>query len=804
MTTEPSKVKPAFDQGVIDFPAADFVTVMTSADGKVLTKRHTPAGMIDFDGGKWFTSREVPIGSLADLAAALECPSDSCVILGRIKPGVDPSQRHRRLLHPAKDDGTPPSYDPAAHDYVLLDVDEKPPRGADGKPDPEYALTPAAWVHDIPGTMRRVLRDWLPPELSGVAFKWWLTSSAGLKPGIHVRLAFMLDRAVSSHELDMWFADYPHVDKAAFRPVQPIYGAAPIFDGVADPVKQRSGGFRGEREHVAVPADLAARVKQRKEREIETGWQQGSPIDLAEIEKMIEVIPPPEDYETIKRVAAALGDANVPDDPDLSERLELFTDWNSRGSVRDHDGEDRHFERLFRDMARPAPVGTEPTRVGTLIKIAQLNGYELPPPNPAEQFGTADTFDQYLPSEILPGSIRCDTDEEGCWRLEIENSPEVERQLKVDRAAFEKTGWQMIIDLMAEVEKAGRKALSRFGFGGRRPSEGKNLPELEYFDQHKSLPKVPDKGCVGLAIGQWHSHKTGTLIKYGLDACDAGYRVLFVAAEDNHGIEKLRVPAAIEARGHAPDHYDDLWCTEPATLLLRNKAIRDDLIRTYRAQGFIPDLVFIDVLAKTIPGADANSGKDAGEVVMALEEIAKGFGGATVIATRHPPLSTDNRGTGTNEFPALVYFQWLIKAEGSIVTLHVDKMKNGESDFDVRYKVGAGIPVLSDMSAEDEAEVARRTVKTTGPDPIIADTIAVLMPGAAPISMGALTRRLRDLSHGQYSVLVESDLTTRIKLAVWGRTKKHGWSGVPAGALAISCQVTGEGAQTKYAFRVAP
>ena len=83
MTTEPSKVKPAFDQGVTATPAADFITILTSADGKVLTKWHTPAGMIDFDGGKWFTSREVPIGSLADLAAALECPSDSCVILGR-------------------------------------------------------------------------------------------------------------------------------------------------------------------------------------------------------------------------------------------------------------------------------------------------------------------------------------------------------------------------------------------------------------------------------------------------------------------------------------------------------------------------------------------------------------------------------------------------------------------------------------------------------------------------------------------------------------------------------------------------
>ena len=384
MTTGPSKVNPE---------VSDFITTLTTAEtGRVLTKRHTPDGVVDFDGGAWFTSREVSIASLDDLAAALECPSDSCVILGKIKPGVDPTEPHRRLLIDKPD--APASYDPAAHRYLLLDVDEKAPRGADGKPDESYVLTPRGWVGDIPGTMRRVLCDWLPPELRGVTFKWRLTGSAGIKPGAHVRLAFMLDRAVTTDELTAWFANFPNVDKAAFRPVQPIYCAAPIFEGVLDPVKQRSGGFSGNA-FVAMPADLAERVAARKQRELETGWQQGSPIDLAELKKMFAALDPPDDYETIKRIAAAAADANCPDDPDMSDRLDLFMAWNARGIVDDHDGEERHFERLFWDMAHPGKV-----HVGTLIQSAQDMGGYVPPSQIPEPDARADTFDEAAEREL--------------------------------------------------------------------------------------------------------------------------------------------------------------------------------------------------------------------------------------------------------------------------------------------------------------------------------------------------------------------------------------------------------------------
>jgi hypothetical protein len=134
----------------------DFITVLSNADGQLLTKQHTTTATIPYDKGYLFTSKQVPINSLEDLAGALECPPQSCVILGKIRDGVDPCEPHLRLLYPARD-GTPPSYEPTTHTYVIVDVDEKD--------------TPVGWLDNMPGTMRRVL-GWLPPELREVDVKW--------------------------------------------------------------------------------------------------------------------------------------------------------------------------------------------------------------------------------------------------------------------------------------------------------------------------------------------------------------------------------------------------------------------------------------------------------------------------------------------------------------------------------------------------------------------------------------------------------------------------------------------------------
>ena len=223
----------------------DFITILTSADGKTLTKRHTPAGTIPYDKGFLFRSREVPIDSLEDLAAALECSSKECVILGRAKPGIDRQKPHRRVKLVQKD-GAQPNYDPAPHSYVVIDYDEKE--------------TPVTWLRGILGTVQRVISG-LPPEFHEVDLCWRLTSSSGIAPGIRLRLTFMLDRPVSDGERKAWFAGVQHVDASVFDPVQPIYCAAPVFEGVPDPIKgPRSGIIRGSKRRATPPGDLAARA----------------------------------------------------------------------------------------------------------------------------------------------------------------------------------------------------------------------------------------------------------------------------------------------------------------------------------------------------------------------------------------------------------------------------------------------------------------------------------------------------------------------------------------------------------------
>jgi len=82
-------------------------------------------------------------------------------------------------------------------------------------------------------------RDWglvveaaiatLPREFAGRSCWWQMTSSAGIKPGVRLRLWFWLARAVSDAEAKRWLADAP-VDLALYSPVQAHYTAPPIFD----------------------------------------------------------------------------------------------------------------------------------------------------------------------------------------------------------------------------------------------------------------------------------------------------------------------------------------------------------------------------------------------------------------------------------------------------------------------------------------------------------------------------------------------------------------------------------------------
>src|SRR5207237_9083001 len=93
----------------------------------------------------------------------------------------------------------------------------------------------------------------LPTEFNDCEAIWQLTSSAGIKPGIRMRLWFWLTEPRTIAEMKLWLdpvlafpskRDDPKriVDYATFTPSQPIYAAAPVIaNGAEDPVVALGG-----------------------------------------------------------------------------------------------------------------------------------------------------------------------------------------------------------------------------------------------------------------------------------------------------------------------------------------------------------------------------------------------------------------------------------------------------------------------------------------------------------------------------------------------------------------------------------
>lgn len=118
------------------------------------------------------------------------------------------------------------------------------------------------------------LRSRLPPELQDVSCVVQLSAGYGLwdyRPGQRVlkaRLWFLNDAAMTGAELRRWFklhnkrGECALMDAAVATPSQPIYTAAPLFEGMTDPVPVRLALLLGDRDAASVrpPAPQVAPV----------------------------------------------------------------------------------------------------------------------------------------------------------------------------------------------------------------------------------------------------------------------------------------------------------------------------------------------------------------------------------------------------------------------------------------------------------------------------------------------------------------------------------------------------------------
>jgi hypothetical protein len=242
-------------------PAGEFVTIITSVEGKRLTKRvernaNGSFKIIDYDeGATWFRFEYVEIADLAALAQAIAgLTKEQAIVPGRICDGADPS-RARRLAY-AQEDGTPATLQDHPHRWLVCDIDKIPAADADGEFDPVAEPERAA----------RYVRSKMPPVFHDAVVYYQLSSSAGFKrkngkPTINMKLFFVLSRALTAAEQKAWLDPYIKesplkkvkvkgeraiLDGAMYQPERLIYLAKPnLADDVVDPVPQRSGIIDG-------------------------------------------------------------------------------------------------------------------------------------------------------------------------------------------------------------------------------------------------------------------------------------------------------------------------------------------------------------------------------------------------------------------------------------------------------------------------------------------------------------------------------------------------------------------------------
>jgi hypothetical protein len=172
------------------------------------------------------------------------------VVRGHPTKSTDLSCDVRRILRKTGD-GTVAA---VPRQWVALDIDGLPTDSGilSHDFDPE---DPVTTIHDI--------IDLLPQVFQDTSCHWRYSSSTGFKgKSVSCHLSFVLDVPVSDEDLKRYFQTFNEsfmqifgrrlVDPALFNPIQPHYTAAPIIEGVIDPMPQRSGVIRGSNDVVLI------------------------------------------------------------------------------------------------------------------------------------------------------------------------------------------------------------------------------------------------------------------------------------------------------------------------------------------------------------------------------------------------------------------------------------------------------------------------------------------------------------------------------------------------------------------------
>jgi len=223
------------------------ISVLKCGDQHLATKRWIKGAngrpvKIGCDTPTWYMvhPRQVAnIFELHSLLKTLEGDPRACLIRGYPAQGVDITAPVRRMKHPDKDNGDKIWFEEReGQRLVLIDLDKVPvPEGIDPISDPSRAI-------------EYLVANALPPELRDVTCVWQWSASTGMQGAglVSAHFWFWLSRPMTGAELKAWYCSNEwlrshenHIDTALFNDVQVHYTAAPVFEGVDNPIGERTG-----------------------------------------------------------------------------------------------------------------------------------------------------------------------------------------------------------------------------------------------------------------------------------------------------------------------------------------------------------------------------------------------------------------------------------------------------------------------------------------------------------------------------------------------------------------------------------
>ena len=198
----------------------------------------------DYDSSYRYNAQTVPVASVLDLLDLLNWllpRPDHCVVRGEL---IGATANIRRLATTDKKTGDGPTLRDVPRRWLAIDWDG-------------IARRADVSANDL-GACGDIALEMMPSVFRHTCCIIQASANHGIKPGCRLRGWFWCDRPMTGREIARWLSGTP-CDPSVWRPVQPIYTAAPLFaPGRADPIRDRLFLMPGEEWLWCPPAEELA------------------------------------------------------------------------------------------------------------------------------------------------------------------------------------------------------------------------------------------------------------------------------------------------------------------------------------------------------------------------------------------------------------------------------------------------------------------------------------------------------------------------------------------------------------------